>query len=45
MDAWIVELTNGEFRTVWADNKETAEKEAFLEFDYEWLYVHKEDEE
>jgi hypothetical protein len=45
MDEWIVELTNGEFSTVWADGIEEAEKEAFREFDDEWLYVHKEDEE
>lgn len=45
MDTWIVELTNGEFSTLWADDKEEAEKEAFRQYDYDWLYVHKEDEE
>ena len=43
MKAWIVELYDDDFGTVWADTEEEAEREAYKNYGNECLYVHEED--
>ncbi len=45
MEVWIIELDDDNFSTVWAENKKEAERQAFEQFDCNWLYVHREGEE